>query len=187
MIIYSDIHYYGADPKPVIGLPQSYEEVLATNSVSIGDNYDLRYAALDQVEQCSIDLAQHRAMFKERYVSGNHDLTMERLLSKVGSVLITHGDWYITWGLAQSKAFRTQSAGAGRFSRALQYLSSKFRTLTGASLSKEDLQRVVMLARINNCQTVVFGHIHCKSLISKEIEGVKIFCVPRGRTELAGV
>jgi predicted phosphodiesterase len=184
MVIYSDIHYYGADPVPVSDMPKTYEEVIATNSVSTGDNYDVRNAAHKHVEKCRAELAEHQAIFKERYVSGNHDLEMTNIVSKVGNVLITHGDWYIFWDETRATEFRTQSAGQGAFSRLWKFGASQIRNITGAKMSNDEIYKAVMLAKTYGCGTIVMGHSHPAKVFDKTVNGVRVINVPRGRTEI---
>jgi predicted phosphodiesterase len=185
-IVFTDCHKFGADPSPNIVFPKTREEVIATNSISIGDNFDLYNAPKKEVENCRKERDEHYRIFGNSCVSGNHDLeTDTKSLFKIvdDHILISHGD-VLFWGMDMAMSFRSKKAGSVYLYRVWARAVSKFRTFTGAGMSEKNIMECVKAAKAVKCDVVVTGHRHCKHMIVAERDGVTVINLPRGRNEV---
>lgn len=180
--IVSDTHYLGADPTTSISYLDIYELNKTSNNLTVllGDIVDRKNARDTVKAEEMID-----ALLKEfsfRYVLGNHELLMLNTLFTHNGILFIHGDepFYGSKFLER----RSKTPGAGTFERMYKKAFSKLRKVFDYKLSEKDAKLLAEVAKRNGCETIIIGHKHPRELQFKNIDGVKVFVVPRGLTIL---
>lgn len=180
--IYTDCHIGSKYLEKNI-LPTTIEQVEAENSFSIGDNYELKNAEKSNILKLNLLYIQHMNLFNGRFCSGNHDLGRDKnyfnLVKEIGgkTVLFTHGDFPL-WGEKKSMDFRNEKAGQG------SGLIQKFLSSHTGGLSKGEKKQLSDYANKYGADVLCCGHLHVKHVFDEAVNGVRIICCPRGRTEI---
>lgn len=156
------------------------EMVLAKNAYSIGDNIELKNCDPKNLAELLRLYAQHKALFSERFISGNHDTAgysndYSLIIDK--NILLIHGDIEL-WGREKAFDFRTEARGQG------YGLIQKVLARRNGSISNSEGKALAQAAIEANCKTVVLGHVHPKARFDKVINGVRVICCVRGKNEI---
>lgn len=153
-------------------------EIVSNNVYLLGDIIDLKRVKNHRLNYWK---EQHKILekaFFNRYVSGNHELTTKNIDLKLGTKLLTHGDFAL-WGESQAQNFRAKRAGQG------YGLGSKIvQVFRSGHVSKADAKKLAIYARLHCADTIICGHIHPKTIFDDYVCGVRVIVLPRGKTVL---
>lgn len=180
--IYSDLH---------IGAPYEIKEKLkfGKNVIFLGDNFDISYVLKKNVPK--IKKLREETLRKVKksgsiFIDGNHELKgldSKKDFIKIKKTLFLHGD-LIDKSLKKAIRWRKQKPG---FNKLVWNLCGIYRKIYKGhvnKLNKKMIKRALELAKKFEVNQLVLGHFHPKKLRKFEINGVKIFLIPRGKTVL---
>jgi len=190
-VVFADTHFYGAHGLNDLAL------AYGPDTFYLGDIYDLKNAAKDDVEKAEKAIRQLRDRAGKRYVRGNHEVyafgagaKAEDYYTTQGGILFTHGHYNICYSDEEVTKWESAKAGAGTFKRAGR------KWLEGV-VEKPDRPRreavthaAEMVVRHNKahpddpCHTIVFGHTHVKKVFAETVDKIRVVNVPMGMTEL---
>ena len=154
-----------------------------------GDIVDFANAKNSELKNCE-NLFQHlRKKHGAKYIIGNHerkgtfDEFVVYILPDGRRVLLLHYD--LQTNREKYLAYRQKSAGAGWFKRTFIIpFIHEYEEMTDRNLGDDFKNAVLKEALKYNCQIVIGGHRHPKELIREKYQGVDIYVVPRGKTEI---
>lgn len=184
--VFADLHLLG---------PQSLDIHPTTDvksdggAVYIGDNVDRAYCSPDDLPLADTMLRHFKKDFKNRYVSGNHELEEGHdyciLEDDDGArCLFTHGD-YLLWSYSEAKRYRSRKPGANLLTRIykgfIYNVLDKFLTYP---ITEKQKHKLAFYALGQKCGTIVVGHWHVCRVTEYQMHGVRIVLVPRGVTEI---
>lgn len=188
-IIYSDLH---------LGALHEIQEKLEfnENTIFLGDNFDLKNISHENLEKfykLREEIMEKASKSKGHFIDGNHELfelEEDNFYIIRNGIIFLHGD-FIHRGFKKAKKWREKRSRGKTKNFIIAYKS--FRKIFGSSTSKfifssfgkKFVRRAVRLAKEKECHTIVFGHFHLKKLFDKTQDGVRVICVPRGKTEIS--
>jgi predicted phosphodiesterase len=178
---YSDIHNFAPHALDVY-MPLSQNVIEEENAWLLGDIIDLKGCDPKDKNDCLRTFEAFNNIYKERYIKGNHDGDdIDPYFAKVNNVLLTHGD-LICWGGERSCDFRSGDNfhGYGWIKRFINWA----RHLWKQRISKLEIEQATKYCKTLDCNIIVYGHSHTKKLLVKKVNGITIYNIPRGRTEL---
>jgi len=187
MIIYTDLHIYGAH-KPIIT-----DLLFGPDIFYIGDNVDLKNCPRSKLSEAHKLIETIEKNAGNNYLPGNHELSFgKQSVIKYQQVLLTHGDIFF-W--PKNRVFRWRGGNVQpgissalwwflRFKNALiHFWPTHINTLVA--------RRMYALATSPDyqCHTVIIGHAHPSRVIQttyseKDGPSVDLYILPRGRHEL---
>lgn len=156
------------------------DQVVAENMYSLGDNYDLHYCSKQNLSRLESLLNTSKVIFKGRHVSGNHccqGITSDYALSPCKGILFTHGD-IAEFGIAKALELRCKP-------RAVKAsIWKKLGYFFHGSIPDCMKDGLVQMAHSYQCKVIVAGHSHTGKIFDKVIDGVRVICLPRGKTKI---
>jgi UDP-2,3-diacylglucosamine pyrophosphatase LpxH len=177
----SDLHIFAPHEISDV-LSVKINEIESENIWLLGDIIDLKGCDPKDKSLCLGMLKSLNNMYKERYIKGNHDGdTIDPFFTRVGNILMTHGD-IICWDNSRAIDFRVGEnfQGYGWIKRFINWA----RHLWKQRISKLEIEQATKYCKALDCNIIVYGHSHTKKLLVKKVNGITIYNIPRGRTEL---
>lgn len=160
-------------------LPDSRAIIERLNAYDVGDSIELKNCEPRDLAKLRERQHFYQTIFANRYVTGNHSCDKSRgpldLVIEKG-ILISHGD--ILWDEKKRTDFRNERMGQG--SGFVQKMLAK----KHGTLSKSEKADLANYAAIKLCHTIVIGHVHPEALIDCYVGGIRVICLPRGKTEI---
>lgn len=176
--VHSDYHLFGPHALPAEGI------TWGPNDFYLGDNVDMTHVRPDALDEARAALGGYADLFEGRMVLGNHELNRPMWVPdfvKVSRTLLTHGD-LLFWPLAKAVAYRNQPPAQNRYLHPGMFDFLKY--IPQPIATKRFLNNCEIFARAYNVGMIVCGHRHPAKLTRIEHNGILIYVVPRGTTEL---
>lgn len=184
--IYSDLH---------LGAPDEIKENLEfnKNSIFLGDNFDFENTPKTDLEKflkLRKEAMEKAAESGSIFIDGNHELVElkeDNFYAVKEETIFLHGDVF-NYGFEGAKKWRTKrKGGRSKFYVMLYKLFRKIcpnniNTYTFLFFGKKVLKRAAEFAKEKKCKRIVFGHFHLKKMFETIQDGIKILCVPRGKS-----
>jgi len=162
-VFYTDINLFGKDEL------KFYME--CGSSYYVGNIVDLKYSSEDKKEEAENQIKRIIDFAEDRYVSGDRELTLDRLYHKTDDgILITYGDDIFC------KKRKTCRPFINPLSASLDKLRKK------NELSEDELNKISLKASQYSCHTIVLGYFNPDSLLDIEYNSIRIIILPKGRT-----
>jgi hypothetical protein len=187
MIIYTDLHIYGAH-KPI-----HTELLFGPEIFYIGDNIDLKNCPHSKLTEAYELLKTIEKNAGNNYLPGNHELSYgRRSFIQYHQVLLTHGDIFF-WPKNRMNRWRGGKVRPGISKPLWWFLRCKNALIRFLPVSINPLviKRMYGIATSPdyNCHTVIVGHAHPHQIFQTtyaETDGpsVDFYILPRGRHEL---
>lgn len=176
--IYADMHVF-SKYLAINGVPTFKKMIENQNAYFIGDLVDAKNCEPNLVGSMKAFYEHMQREAFGRILLGNHDGGFEGVDDIIlpGGILLTHGD-RIMWTKEKCDKFRAEKMGQGSgwIQKLIQYHNG--------SISAKEARLAASYARSRKCTTVVFGHIHPKNRFDKIVDGIRVICVQRGRSEI---
>jgi len=187
MIIYSDLHLYGAHS------PMKEALTFGKDVFYIGDNVDLKNCPR-RLLQDAYHLVRHiKKNAGDNYLPGNHELSYgKKTFIQYHRVLLTHGDIFF-WPQKKIVHWRGGGikAGISNFMWCLFRVKNYFRDLWPMPIHSKHFEKIYQTATAPGfqCHTVIIGHEHPHKIIKKMYSlnngpEIAIIILPRGKHEL---
>lgn len=175
---YADTHVFSKYLSMWI-LPTTTEQIFGENAFFLGDIVEAKNAEKNQCAEMKEYFRRFSEISKNRMVLGNHDGSFQGVddILVDGHILITHGDRFL-WTKKHSERFRNEKQCQG--SGLIQKILSKHH----GSVSNREASDAAEYARLRGADTIVFGHVHVDRKLDKIVNGIRVICLPRGKTEL---
>lgn len=177
LIFYSDLHFFA---------PHSIEIKLEFGSdiYYIGDIIDMANCKKDKVSEADSYRIFLKNNCKGNFLNGNHELSLDTdIFIKRKGICITHGDIF-DWEKEKFDYWRTKKKpgkkAIKRFGVKILHFFRKIKSK--GSISKKTMTKAAQYAKEQKCHTIVFGHKHPAKLVDQIHDGIRIVCVPRGKT-----
>jgi hypothetical protein len=175
---YTDLHIYSIYMEMKI-MPKTQGQVLSENAYALGDIWEVKHTESNQCINMQRDFDNFKNIFKNRYVTGNHELTKDNINLIINEhILLTHGD-YPMGGTNKANSFREDKKKCKGSSLIQKAIANNH-----TPISKSDEQALYDYAKYYNVDTIIVGHRHVASIFDKNINGVRIIALPRGKTVL---
>ncbi|KPA11084.1 hypothetical protein MHK_008697 [Candidatus Magnetomorum sp. HK-1] len=184
MIVYTDMHIFGAHPK--IHEPLTF----GPDTFYIGDIVDLKNCPKSQIPEARKLIEHIEKNAGDNYLPGNHELSYgNKPFIKYNRVLLTHGDMFF-WPQKKIVHWRGGGIKAG-MSLPLWLtfrLKNYFRELLPKNICPEAYKRIyeTATAPAHKCHTVIIGHEHPSQILKKTYAQnngppIDLYILPRGR------
>lgn len=187
IIAFTDVHLYAPHAMQVdwhgcLNPPQYY----------LGDNIDITNCPLSSLSLARAEAKWMASHFKDRCVKGNHELDAMGegvpVFLRVGSTLLTHGH-HLFWSEAHVRRYDARKPGMPAYKIPLDlgaWLArlDGLRHIARPGLTALFCRRVEQLAVTYNVSMIVCGHRHPPIKIEREVAGVRVVVLPRGRNEV---
>jgi len=184
MIIYSDLHIYGAHPP--IDVPLTY----GPDIFYIGDNVDIKNCPLSQLPKAQRLLKTIEFQAGNNYIPGNHELAFgKHSFIQYQRVLLTHGDIFF-WPESRVDRWRGGGIQPGTSMAFWRVLRIKNALINYCPLiiGPKVTNRIYNIATSPDyeCHTVIIGHAHPQKILKKTLSKnngpfVDLYVLPRGR------
>lgn len=178
--IYSDLHEGSKYLALPIAVPRDLEVIKTRNIYLIGDIKERKNCEPSALGMVDADYHALHNIYGARYIDGNHEVMGSggaRHLIIDAHICLAHGDWQL-WDLDKVIDFRNEKAGQG------SGFIQKIIAGKNGSISNSEAKQLADYARRINCNVIVIGHVHPKRVFDEMVNGVRVICVPRGKTEL---
>ena len=150
----------------------------------LGDIFDLNNCKKNLVSYYR-DLTNHYIkLFKNNYLTGNHELTIKNLQHMENGILKIHGDAAL-YSINKFLYWRDEKKpGKNEWARFWIGVKHKSRKLKSKSVSKKALIKIANFAADKNCHHVIIGHAHPSKIIDSFVRtkkhSIRVTVVPRG-------
>lgn len=177
---YADTHigskYLGKDI-----LPETSAVMLQENAYDLGDSFEIKNAEPSQCYAIKSAWETHKKLFVGRFVSGNHSVDrgagpINQIID--GHILLTHGD-YPLWDTKKRTEFRNEKSCQGS-----GFIQKMLATNNGSISNSEARELAAYAKKFKGVDTIVIGHVHPKIVFNKIVDGIRVICVPRGKSIL---
>lgn len=175
---YTDTHVYS----PYLSMkitPTTADQVIKENAYFLGDIAEGKNAESKDCFAMKAFYNDLRSIAAGRIVLGNHDGRFQGVdnITVDGKILMTHGD-RVLWDRKKSDKFRAeaQCQGSGMIQKALAGRNG--------SISNSEGKQLAAYAKAFGMKIIVIGHVHPKVKFDQIINGIRVICLPRGKTIL---
>jgi hypothetical protein len=184
MIIYSDMHWFGAHSS--INEPLIFGEDI----FYIGDNVDLKNCPTQHLNEAKKLMHYIQKNAGTNYVPGNHELSYgDQTFIKYHRVLLTHGDIFF-WPHKKIVRWRGGELSAG-ISPLMWYvfrLKNYVKDLWSIPINTKHFKKIYQtaIAPAYQCHTVIIGHEHPHRIVKipysiNDGPEINIYVLPRGK------
>jgi hypothetical protein len=187
MIVYTDLHIYGAH-KPI-----KTDLLFGPDIFYIGDNVDLKNCPRSRLSEAHKLIETIETNAGSNYLPGNHELSFgKRSFIRYHRVLLTHGDIFF-WPKNRVNQWRGGKFQPGISNALWWFLRFKNALIHLFPIHISDLviRRMYAIATSPEyqCHSVIIGHAHPHRIIQttyseKDGPSVDLYILPRGRHEL---
>lgn len=178
--IMTDLHEGSPYLKTGVIVPHDKATIEKKNIWLLGDIKERKNCSSGDLLAINSDFEKLQLVYGERYILGNHEVSgssSSRYTIADGHICMAHGD-YILWGEQKANEFRNNKAGGD--SGFIQKMLAK----RNGSISNSEAKQLAQYAANLGCDVICIGHVHPSSLFDKTVNGVRVLCFPRGRTEI---
>ncbi len=175
--IIADTHFYGVSP---VQVNISDIDLYSIYTVFVGDIYDKANCLKKDLPQVEKEISELQEMAGSRYISGNHELLPKSKPYIVPNlVAFIHGD-EVLWSKEKSEEFRSKKPCDSGITRTVKKLWAN----KHGSISSDEAMLLVNYAKRLGVSAIVCGHVHPKQMYDSRINGIRVICVPRGKTQI---
>lgn len=178
--IITDTHEGSPYLKTGVIIPKDKATIEKNNIWLLGDIKERKNCAASDLLAINSDFEKLQLAYGERYIIGNHEVmgsNSPRYAIADGHICMAHGD-YVLWGDSKANDFRNNKAGGD--SGFIQKMLAK----KNGSISNSEAKQLAQYAKNLNCDIICIGHVHPSKLFDQMVNGVRVLCFPRGRTEI---